>query len=176
MDGVVYCVDLDDGKQLWKTPVGESIRTSVCILEDGVVVGTTDGFLHCLDGMTGAVKEQNGLGRYPTGTIVERDGLLLVCADWLTPGSELIFIKSSLTEVAWRAVAPDGTVWSMPRPYIYEDHVFLGNNRGGVFEYRLGDGELVRNTHVDGVVRGILLVDDVLYVGNQSGTVYATKR
>jgi hypothetical protein len=54
--------------------------------------------------------------------------------------------------------------------------VFIGNTRGDVREYRLADGGLVRTTRVDGVVRGIRLIDDVLYVGNQAGMLWAVSR
>ena len=85
-------------------------------------------------------------------------------------------VDTSLSHIAWKLGAPEGTFWTTPRPYVYEDHVFLGNNRGGVLEYRVTDGRLVRHTHVGGVIVGVRLVDDALYVGTQGGTVYAIKR
>jgi outer membrane protein assembly factor BamB len=176
LDGTAYAMRHEDGKRLWATPLGESIRTSVCILENGIVMGTGDGKLHLLDAETGSVKRQLDLGKEPSAAIVEAGGMLLVCTDWIRRSSELMCVDSSLSRVAWTLESPEGTSWSTPRPYVYGEHVFLGNTRGGVFEYRIADGQLVRSTRVEGVIRGIRLVDDVLYVGNQDGTVYAIRR
>jgi outer membrane protein assembly factor BamB len=176
MDGTAYAVKSEDGERVWESHLGESIRTSVCVVESGVVMGTTDGTLHLLDVETGSVKSQLSLDKEPSGAIVEADGMLLVCTDWIRRSSELMCVDTSLSRTAWTLESPEGTSWSTPRPYIYGEHVFLGNTRGAVFEYRITDGQLVRSTRVEGVIRGIRLVDDVLYVGTQDGTVYAIKR
>lgn len=57
----------------------------------------------------------------------------------------------------------------------YDGRIFLGNSSGRVYEYSL-DGQLIQSTQVGGVICGIRLVDDVLYVGDQSGKLYAIKR
>jgi outer membrane protein assembly factor BamB len=176
LDGTAYALMAENGKPLWKQHLGDSIRTSTCVIERGVVMGTMDGRLHLLDAKTGSIKGQLKVNKEPSGPIVAIDGKLLVCTDWLHPGSELMCVDDSLSRVAWKQESPERTVWSTPRPYVYEGHVFLGNTRGGVFEYRLSDGHPVRQTHVGGVIRGIRLTDGVLYVGDQEGTVYAIKR
>ena len=176
LDGFAYALKREDGSQLWETPLGESIRTSVFVHENGIVMGTMDGMLHLLDVETGLVKKQLILGKEPSAAIVEADGVLLVCTDWNRPSSELMCVDSSLSRITWMLEPPEGTSWCTPRPYIYGEHLFLGNTDGGVFEYRIADGQLVRSTRLEGVIRGIRLVDDVLYVGNQDGMIYAIRR
>ena len=175
LDGTAYALRHEDGERLWETPLGESIRTSVCVVENGVVMGTTDGTLHLLDTETGVLEKQLNVNKEPSAAMVEAGGMLLVCTDWIYPSSELMCVDTSLTHIAWTLESPEGS-WSTPRPYIYGERIFLGNTRGGVLEYRIEDGQLVRSTQVEGIIRGIRLVDDVLYVGNQEGTVYAIKR
>lgn len=176
LDGTAYALRRGDGKLLWKKHLGESIQTSACVVEGGVVLGTTDGKLHLLDAKTGMIKKQLNLNKKPSGPIVEAGGTLLVCAGWLRRSSTLMCVDTSLSHITWKLESPEGSSWSTPRPYIYEEQVFLGNTRGLVFEYRVTDGWFVRSTRVGGVIRGIRLVDDVLYVGDQDGTVYAIKR
>ncbi len=176
LDGTAYAWKAEDGAPLWKTPLGAPIRTSVCALESGIVMGTVNGLLHLLDAEDGSVRSQLNLGKEPSAAIVEVDGRLLVGTDWIYRSSELMCVDSSLSHIAWTLKSPEGTSWSTPRPYVYGDRIFLGNNRGEIFEHGMADGRLMRSTRLEGVIRGIRLADDVLYVGNQDGMVSAIRR
>ena len=176
LDGTARALRTEDGKLLWNKHLGESIQTSARVVEGGVLMGTTDGKLLLLDAETGVIKKQLNLNKKPSGPIIEAEGRLLVGTDWARESSELMCVDTSLSQIVWKLASPAGTFWTTPRPYVYGERVFLGSNRGGVFEYRLTDARLVRHTRVGGVIVGVRLFDDVLYVGTQGGTVYAIQR
>ncbi len=175
LDGTAYALSGENGELRWKQRLGESILTSACAVEEGVVLGTTDGKLHLLDTERGSIVRQLNLGKTPSGPMIVADGRLLVCTDWLTPGSELMCVNDRLSEIVWKVTPPDG-IWSAPRPYVYDGLLFLGTTEGAVIEYRLADGKPLRQTKIGGVIRGIRLVDGVLYVGTQDGVIYAVQR
>jgi outer membrane protein assembly factor BamB len=175
-DGTAYGLEAREGKLLWKNRLGASITTSVCAADSGVVMGTEDGTLHLLDAETGAVQHRLELNKVPSGPIVEVNGRLLVCTDWLWRSSELVCVDSVLSRTVWRLHPPTGTVWSTPRPYVYDGRLFLGTTGGQVSEYAIEDGRWLRSTRLSGVIRGIRLADGILYVGSQAGTIHALRR
>ena len=48
MDGFLYVLGLDDGKELQKLQLGQSITASPAAAEGRLILGTIDGMLYCL--------------------------------------------------------------------------------------------------------------------------------
>jgi outer membrane protein assembly factor BamB len=73
-DGHLYCVGLQDGRVLWKTPAG-SVWSSPCVVGNRVVFGSRDHNLYILDADTGRVVWKYALGGHCISTpcIVQGD-------------------------------------------------------------------------------------------------------
>jgi outer membrane protein assembly factor BamB len=63
--------------------------------------------------------------------------------------------------------------WSSTAPYVWEDYILAGSNRGEVFAYRLADGKPAWSHKIGGTIRSFGSSGRVIYVGTVEGTIYA---
>jgi hypothetical protein len=79
-------------------------------------------------------------------------------------------VDLTLEGVRWRREAPGG--WSSARTYLWHGNVLAGSEHGKLAAFA-PDGSEEWSDTVGGVIRGIGVTDDVLYVGTLKGTLYA---
>ena len=44
----MICLDTNQGKRLWRTNLGDSVNTSLCLVDSQVILGSRDGYVYCL--------------------------------------------------------------------------------------------------------------------------------
>lgn len=176
LDGTLNALNSENGDMLWTRTLGGGVSTSIYIRANGIICGTEDGKIQLVDLETGEATRTLDLGTAPTSTIVESEGALLVGAKWYWGDPELICVDTLLANILWRLSPNQDAIWSTPRPYVYDECLFLGDTRGVITEYQIKDAALKRTTELTGVIRGIRVIDEVMYVGNQSGMIFAVDR
>jgi outer membrane protein assembly factor BamB len=169
-DGVVYALDRDSGRPLWKRSVGSAISTGILALGQHLHLATERGRLVRLSQATGEVEAELPLGTTFTGPPVPVGDSLIV----LVGERSVACVDTATTRLVWTQVlpAPIGS----PRPYLWRDQVIAGTERGELFSFRARDGMPRWSHHFEGVIRGIGCTDRVLYVGTLKGLVYAYRR
>lgn len=76
----------------------------------------------------------------------------------------------SLKGMRWSAKASKN--WTSARPYVWRDTVLAGDNHD-LTAFRASDGTRAWSHQLPGTIRGIGVLDDVLYVGTLRGPVFA---
>ncbi len=169
-DGVVYAFDLDSGRPLWKRGMGSAISTGILAVGQELYLAIEDGRVVRLSQATGEVEAEHPVGSIFTGPPVAVGDSLVVMAGQRS----VACVERRTARVVWRQAL--SAPISSPRPYLWEDHIIAGTERGELFAFRARDGLPRWSHHFEGVIRGIGCTDRVLYVGTYKGLVYAYRR
>jgi len=169
-NGVVHALDARSGRLIWKRDVGAAVITPLVVASGAVYFGTFDQRLHRLALGPAATHADLELGGVPFGPpTLLGDSLLLLVYDGPDTAS-LRSVDLTPKRVRWRREAPGG--WSSARAYLWHGYGLAGSDQGRLAAFSPDGAEEWSDTFV-GVIRGIGLADDVLYVGTLKGTVYA---
>lgn len=166
LDGVIYALDPQSGKQIWKKDLGAPIATSVALQGHDLYVGTAKRQLYRLDTTSGEVLGHFETEAEPRGHLIIADGSLLVFL-----GDEVLAsLDPSLKRIRWSAEA--SKEWTSARPYLWHGIVLAGDRRELV-ALRSADGSRVWSHQFPETVRGIGTSDELLYVGSLKGPIFA---
>jgi outer membrane protein assembly factor BamB len=166
LDGIVYALDSQSGKVIWKKDLGARVTTSIALQGGSLYVGTAKRHLYRLDSSSGDVRADMGTESEPRGTIVVAGESMFVFL-----GEDVVAsIDLSLKKVLWSAEA--SKEWTSSRPYVWRGAVLAGNRRELV-ALRLSDGAREWSKQFPEIVRGIGTSDEVLYVGSLKGPIFA---
>ena len=166
LDGSVYALDPQSGKQIWKKDLGARVATSIAVQGRDLYVGTSNRHIYRLDGISGDV-----LSDFPTEAAPR--GHLLVASDSLVVflGDEILAsLDLSLKKLRWSAEA--SKEWTSARPYLWQGMVLAGN-RHELTALGIADGTRLWSYQFPETVRGIGISDRILYVGSLAGPVFA---
>lgn len=166
LDGTVYAVDPQSGKEIWKRDLGARVTTSVALQGQSLYIGTAKRQVYRLDSTSGEVVGSFATEAEPRGhLLIAGDSVLVFLGDEILANLDL-----ALKKVRWSADA--SKQWTSARPYLWHGIVLAGNRR-----------ELVAFGHANGVrlwshqfpevVRGIGTSAEVLYVGSLNGPIFA---
>lgn len=165
--GDVYAVDALSGEPLWKRDLGSPATTGLALAGESALLGTEDRHLVRLALSDGSVLARLELPSPASETPVVAPEAIILLA-----GSELLVaVDPALAAVAWSL--PSAAGWSSPRPLVAGDTVIAGSEEGEVVAVRRADGSIAWRGKVSGVVRGMGLGEDALFIGTLAGTVYA---
>jgi outer membrane protein assembly factor BamB len=166
LDGIVYALDANSGKQIWKRDLGARVTTSVAAHEHDLYVGTSKRHIYRLNSDSGDVSSDFVTDSEPRWSLILLDDSLVVFL-----GDEVLAsIDLSLKTVRWSAEA--SKEWTSARPYLWRGAVLAGNRRELV-AIRPSDGTRQWSHQFPETVRGIGTSPDVLYVGTLKGPVFA---
>ena len=166
LDGTVYALDSQSGKQIWKRDLGGRVTTSVALKGNDLYVGTTKRHIYRLDSASGEVLSDFATESEPRWHLLVTDDSLTVFL-----GDEVLAnLDLSLKKVRWSAEA--SKEWTSARPYLWHGTVLAGNRRELV-ALASRDGAHVWSHQFPEVVRGIGTSDEVLYVGSLKGPIFA---
>jgi outer membrane protein assembly factor BamB len=169
-DGVVYALDADSGKPIWKTDLHAPVVTSPVIVGGSIHAGTSGRFYR-LRAKDGAELGSIPIAGDPWRNVILDGGTLLVMTD------DLLSLDLIRQRVQWVAKPPAsvglqagwGTAW----PYVWQGEV-LASTKGHLYAFREKDGSLAWSHDFPGqLVRGIGVTKNVLYLGTRQGMLYA---
>lgn len=133
--GWIYCLDLENGKPLWRYDLGSSGSSMPAVHGRNVLVCSSDGRLICLD-IDGKLRWVRDVG----GTIKSSP----------TPCEDSVFVGSLDCHVYGFSLAGGRRLWSLNMkapvdwsPTVLEEQVFAVNREGVLAAVSASDGELV---------------------------------
>ncbi len=136
MDGELFCLQLSDGKVIWKAESESGYRASPAYREGLVVIGDYDGWVHAFDAKTG--KE---LWKYETGAPIDSganffEDLVLVTSE----DGNLYALELRTGSLAWKYETGDQLQSS---PTVARGRTFLGGCDGQLHCVDLTTGKAV---------------------------------
>lgn len=184
-DGILYAVELSNGRELWRFETEGRIRSSPAVAEGVVFVGSADGRVYAVDLGTGQER-----WRY------EPDGVSLVSADF---GFDRKSIISSPTVVdgtvyvgsrdgwmyaidqasgAFKWRADHSVSWAMSSPAVVGETLYSGTSDGTfVHALDVATGEELWRFDADGYTwSSPAVAGDVVYIGDGAGNLWALDR
>lgn len=166
LDGNLYALDPQSGKQIWKRDLGARVTTSVAIQGNDLYIGTAKRHIYRINAKSGEVLSDFETEAEPRGQLIIADNSLLVFL-----GDEILAdLDLSLKRVKWSAEA--SKEWTSARPYLWHGAVIAGNRRELV-AIKSTDGSRMWSHQFPETVRGIGTSDQLLYVGSLNGPIFA---
>jgi outer membrane protein assembly factor BamB len=167
LDGVLYALDGETGRVLWKRPLGPRVTTSALAAGGTIYVGTEDNRIHRVNAKDGEVIRSLATEKTPNGRLASAGACVLTFLGEDTLGC----VSRDLEKVIWD-YTPPGKL-SSARPYVWRDFVILGDESGQVLALSLDDGSPRWNVQLEGTVRGIGFAGDAVYAGTLKGLIFA---
>lgn len=166
LDGILYALDTQSGKPIWKKDLGGRVSTSVVLKGHDVYVGTSNRHLYRLDSSSGEVLSDFTTESEPRWNLLMTDDSLTVFL-----GEDVLAnLDLALKKIRWSATA--SKEWTSARPYLWHGAVLAGNRRE-LTAFSSKDGAKLWSHQFPEVVRGIGTSDKVLYVGSLAGPIFA---
>jgi len=175
IDGVVYALDSETGRLIWKYNVGARISAHPVARNGELFVGAANGHIYRLNQKNGSVDADFALKSMPVGRFTfVNDSLFLFINSLGGDGGaqELVCLDQALTKVRWSQPAPKS--WSLTTAKVWRSNVLTGTESGEVIAFRLTDGAMQWTEKLNGVIRSIGSSDKALYIGTLDGTLYAS--
>jgi outer membrane protein assembly factor BamB len=165
-DGVLYALDAQSGKLIWKRILDGAVTTSMAIRGNDLYLGTEHRHIYRIDSKSGDLIADFRSEWRPRWNLVSTENSLIMFL-----GDEIIAsLDLSLKKMQWSAEA--SKEWTSARPYLWRGLILAGNRRE-LLAFRSADGLRQWSHDFPEVVRGIGTSDDVLYVGSLKGPVFA---
>jgi len=178
LNGWVYCLRSESGKEIWKTDLGVRSTTSLMRVEGYLYIGTGDSVLHRLSADDGEIVHSAKLDGKPNYRLNMADSILYVFINddpEYSGVTNLLAMNDDLTNIIWEfPVAPESS-WSVKKAYHYRNWIVTGSLTGEVFLLDPLSGKVEASFGVTGVIRSMAFDDDAIYVGTQEGTVHAVR-
>ena len=174
--GTFFALDIRNRKVLWKKNLG-GMSSSPVACQKTILVGTSDGTLRALDGMSGenvwefktsSVISTPAWRASPVSTSDEK----IVCFG--SADGHLYALNAESGEMKWKFQA-EGGIYSAPA--IKNGKVFFGSFDGHLYALNLEDGSLVWKfkTQAD-VFSSPAAAESLVYIGSNDYSVYAVNQ
>jgi len=179
--GDVFALDQENGEVVWSVQLGSEVVTSVVLRDDALLLGTSDASIYKLDAATGKSLGLLNLEMSPRGPlVVTPQSIYVLIADSAWGGSLLAFDDD--LRIRWTTDPPDGSTWTVARPFVLGPRVLVGSSSGIVCAIDRATGTIDwshpvdENRDWDGDGDGVRVFgydEGTLFVGTISGTLYA---
>jgi len=174
LDGILYGLDRQSGKLLWKHDLGERATTKLSVIGNSLYVGNSTRRLFRISVDDGHVQTELSLPASPQGRILaDASALYMFLEDHDTQGGYLVATDVSLSHISWTHKADQA--WSSEWPQLWNGLLLAGNCRNQIVAFRTSDGAAQWSDFLKGCIRSIGTDGGsaLIYVGAQQGTVYA---
>lgn len=167
-DGVVRAFEPASGRLLWTRPQIEGVSTDLAGAGGGVWFVRGERTLVMLDPQDGREVSRTPIagGPYARPVVAAGDSVLL-----LLGSATLTSFDVARREVRWSRTG--SRPWSSARPYVWQGAALAGTEGGSLHAFELADGSQRWVHTLPGVIRGIGMQADTLYVGTLSGRLHA---
>lgn len=161
--GQLLAVDLS-GTERWRVSLGDHgtpspTHCTPVVTQDGVIVGSDDGVLRCVDRDTGRLRWATPCADRIGAGLVQASGHVLVPATWLPRGGALLSVRARDGSISWHRSLSG---YAHSRPAAVGTTVVAADNSGTLTAYSTTDEERAAlwRTVVGAPVKADLLVDE----------------
>ncbi len=170
LDGVCTCRDADTGEEIWSTTLGDSLKGSICLWNDRLLVGSRDNHMHALALRDGAELWKLACG----GKDVDSTPAVIGDRAWFGAEDTHLYCVDADGKVLWR-YATGGSIESSPA--IVDGRAYVGSYDGYLHCVRSDDGApLWRFPTGDDTDSSPVVVGDTVFIGCENGFLYAVDR
>lgn len=174
LDGAVYAVEAETGKQLWKVDLGAPASSAIRVDGDSAFVGLRDYRLVRLKLADATPVWDVPVDGIPAGFPHVDGDTLVILAGMRHAAHDLVAIDTETGEERWKlsSEAP----WSTVRLFPWPGGLLAGTEDGVLQAFRLRDGHVLWTLALGGRLRGMGSAGGRLFVGTIDGTLYALDR
>lgn len=160
----------------WQFKTGAAVRSSPTVDQGKVYVGSSDGFLYCLDAASG-----KKVWAFNAGAAVQSSPAISKDKVFFTNKKNQLFALHKMSgQKIWQAdLKPDqpyawGFDYYQSSPLVHTGVVYVGSGSGAVYALNELDGKIKWSYQTASLVRSSpSLAQNTLYFGDLSGKVYA---
>lgn len=134
-DGFLYCLELATGRPVWKYKAGSGFTSMPAVCEEGILAGTVDGRVLCVDA-GGSLAWEEEVGGAITATPIPVGGRVY----FGSLDGFLYCVEAGNGKRRW-AFQADAPIEASP--CVYEGQVFAVTSEGGLLALDGGNGRLV---------------------------------
>lgn len=165
LDGFLYALDLETGKEKWRFNTGP-VKAPVGFHEGSVYAGNEDGWFHCVEAATGKpVWKFEAGGEVASGVSFAGDEVLFGCVD-----ETLYCLSRKDGSLRWKFQVAGGPVQGTP--VVAAGRTYLAGCDSKLHAIDLATGNELSSVDLGGPVgAGAAVRDDTLYVGHMNGQV-----
>ena len=169
-DANLYCLNCEDGEEVWKFAAADQIQCSITINDDTAFVAGCDGHFRLIDLDDGTERGSVPMGS-PTGcTPAVSSGLAVVG----TEQAEFVCIDLNATKLKWGFADEDGASPIRGAAAIKDKQVIFGSRNRQVYSVNLDTGKQDWTVTLKGRIDGSpVVVGDRIFVGASDGRLYA---
>jgi len=174
-DGSVYALAADGGR-LWTADTEFSTRGihgTPTVAGDTVYVGAYDGALYAVDRETGERRWRARLGGSIGSSPAYHDGRVYVAVEYPDPDGSLFAVDARTGEPERDLTRPTDHPHSTAALAPEADRVVVGSNDGGLYAWRLSDGEPAWTVRTGDAIKGpVAVYDGAAFVGSWDDYLY----
>jgi outer membrane protein assembly factor BamB len=138
-DGIVYCLNMYNGEQIWNYTTNGEITVISPAVEDGrVYIGSWDEYMYCLDADTGDKIWSHFIGDWIESSPAIYDGRVY----FGSYDRKVYCLEASTGDKIWE-YATD--YWVITSPAIYNDRVYIGSFDGNLYCLNAYNGHKIWN-------------------------------
>ncbi len=174
-DGSVYAFE-SDGEQLWTADTeapSRGIHGTPTVAGDTVYVGAYDGALYALDRETGERRWRVRLGGSIGSSPGYHDGRVYIAVEYPDPDGSLFAVDARTGEPERDWTRPTDHPHSTCALAPEADRVVVGSNDGGLYAWRLSDGEPAWAVQTGDAIKGpVATYDGAAFAGSWDEHLY----
>lgn len=175
LNGVLYGLDGQSGKVLWKRGLGKRATTKLSIVGNSLYLGNSTNRLFRISADEGQIQNELPVPAAPEGRILvaEDSALDVFLEDRDSRAGYLVSTDLNLSHIHW--TQKSDRAWSSEWPRLWHGLLLAGKCRGELDAFRISDGAPQWSDKLKGCLRSIGTDGDgeQIYIGAQEGTVYA---
>ena len=167
-DGIVYCLDMYTGEQIWNYTTGGEINVfSPAIVDGRVYVGSWDEYMYCLDAETGDKIWSHFIGDWIESSPAIYNGRVY----FGSYDRKVYCLEASTGDKIWE-FATD--YWVITSPAIYNDRVYIGSFDGNLYCLDAENGDKIWNFTADDRIQfsSPCITNGKVYFGADCGNLY----
>jgi len=164
-NGNIYAIEIESGKKIWETNIGWSSESTPLIVEDKIIVGSSDG-LFLLDKDNGKIiwkKEFRAISTKPAFY----DNVVYTGSH----DGNVYAIDIETSDILWK-FETEGEIHSSP--IVYENSLYFGSNDGYLYNIDLKNGLSIWEYKTgNAIISSPIIYKNSIYFGSWDSNLYS---